>query len=177
MQPYDSLRADFPLLTVFEHTSPGTVRYNCHAWGADHDDRWYEPPPQPGVPWVLPSWVRRFWPLGVSPMPTIDNFREVFALEGFSDCVDGDLTSGMEKIAIFAKIPWATHTARQLPCGRWTSKLGRNIDIVHEVPQVLEGPAYGAVSCFMERGAQARNVPTGGVTVRLNPGTGVFEAV
>lgn len=178
MQPYDSLPADFPLLTEFEHTSHDTMRYNCHAWGADHDDCWYEPPPPPGVPWTMPSWVRRFWPQRVSPQPTIDNFRKVFALEGFTDCGDGVLTPGVEKIAIYGKAPgWATHTARQLPTGRWTSKLGRNIDIVHGEPPVLEGPAYGTVARFMERPAQATNVPAAGLMVRLNLTTGVFEVV
>ena len=61
----------------------------------------------------------------------------------------------MQKIALYAKIvdqvEEVTHAARQLPCGKWTSKLGDSEDIVHPKLDILEGPAYGGVICFLSR--------------------------
>ena len=42
------------------------------------------------------------------------------------------------------------HAARQLPNGRWTSKLGELEDIEH-VLHDLEGAAYGSVVLVMKR--------------------------
>ncbi len=61
----------------------------------------------------------------------------------------------MQKIALYAKIvdqmEGVTHAARQLPCGKWTSKLGDWEDIVHPKLDALEGPEYGKVICYLSR--------------------------
>lgn len=44
-----------------------------------------------------------------------------------------------------------THAARQLPTGKWTSKLGRSEDIEHTTPEAVSGTTYGAMVCFMGR--------------------------
>jgi hypothetical protein len=43
------------------------------------------------------------------------------------------------------------HAARQLPTGRWTSKLGKAVDIEHDTPEGVTGPVYGAVVKFLRR--------------------------
>lgn len=59
----------------------------------------------------------------------------------------------MRKLAIFVNDQGTpTHAARQLPDGWWTSKLGRQIDIEHEL-SAIEGPAYGKVAILLARAA------------------------
>lgn len=63
---------------------------------------------------------------------------------------------GFEKVAVFAiseDIP--AHVARQLPNGRWTSKLGQLEDIEHEL-HALEGAEYGRVVQVLRRAATPR---------------------
>ncbi len=82
-----------------------------------------------------------------------------FGTVGFELCSDGSLEHGVEKIALYSSDRGeVTHTARQLPSGNWTSKLGPNIDIMHPTPESLNGPGYGSVSHFLQRQAQAVNV-------------------
>ena len=61
----------------------------------------------------------------------------------------------MQKIALYAEVvdqvEQVTHSSRQLPCGKWTSKLGDCEDIVHPKIDALEGPEYGMVICFLSR--------------------------
>jgi hypothetical protein len=74
-----------------------------------------------------------------------------FALLGYEPCDAVEKESGFEKIAVFADptgIP--THAARQLPNGRWTSKLGAAEDIEHELHAVA-GAIYGTVVRIMRR--------------------------
>jgi hypothetical protein len=58
--------------------------------------------------------------------------------------IDDSLESQYEKVALFAKDGRVTHAARQLPSGRWTSKLGSDVDIEHEL-YAIEGEVYGTV--------------------------------
>ena len=44
-----------------------------------------------------------------------------------------------------------THAARQLPNGKWTSKLGKAEDVEHESPEDVAGGVYGEVVQFMRR--------------------------
>jgi len=61
------------------------------------------------------------------------------------------IEDGWEKIAIFADEQGEPlHAARQLPSGRWTSKLGADVDIEHDLA-ALEGDLYGKVACFLKR--------------------------
>jgi hypothetical protein len=66
-------------------------------------------------------------------------------------CGQADLEPGFEKIAPFADADGLpTHAARQLPGGRWTSKLGELEDIEHDLNDVA-GTAYGTVVQIMKR--------------------------
>ncbi|MEK6705299.1 MAG: hypothetical protein AABZ06_05880 [Bdellovibrionota bacterium] len=57
---------------------------------------------------------------------------------------------GFDKVAIFVLDGAVTHAARQLPSGKWSSKLGPNHDIEHTITG-LDGHRYGAVAQVMKR--------------------------
>ena len=92
-----------------------------------------------------------YWPPEVPDNDHIDSFAVAFAGLRYELCDDGDLQEGFEKVAIYAEGQRVKHMSRQLPSGRWTSKIGRNVDIEHETPEALEGSIYGSVACFMRR--------------------------
>ncbi|MCI0461253.1 MAG: hypothetical protein L0Z62_30260 [Gemmataceae bacterium] len=137
------LSSQFPRLTATNHriTSAADPRYNCIAWSAGDTGRWW----QPGV----------FWPVATPP----DDFglgalERAFQSLGYQDCgMDSLLEPGFEKVALFGSLLLYTHAARQLPDGRWTSKLGREEDIEHETPDDVAGGVYGAVIKVMKRPA------------------------
>jgi hypothetical protein len=51
--------------------------------------------------------------------------------------------TGYEKVVIYGDSGRARHAARQLADGRWTSKLGSCLDIVHNTPDDVAGAVYG----------------------------------
>jgi hypothetical protein len=113
----------FPRLTPDNHriTSPATPDYNCIAWSAYDSKRWWEP--------------GRYWPTPVSPGDYgIGVLEAAFLALGFEDCPGDSLEPGFEKVALFGSAMFYTHAARQLPDGKWTSKLGRSEDIEHDSP-------------------------------------------
>jgi hypothetical protein len=98
---------------------------------------------------------KTYWPDSVPRETTVEAFREAFATFGYAVGADEDLEPHFEKIALFAndeRVP--THAARQLPDGRWTSKLGKNEDIEHALHD-LEGTTYGSVVEIMKRSVPA----------------------
>jgi hypothetical protein len=131
----------------YVESSPATSDYNCFAWAAGQTDA-------PWWPTVAPG---NYWPLKVPPKIELETFIQAFQTLGYAVCEDAALEPGYEKIAFYASgdgIP--THAARQLPDGRWTSKLGRYKDIVHATLAALEscseGPSdYGRVVKLMKR--------------------------
>lgn len=127
----------------YEAQSPRNKGYNCFAWAARDSKRIWSPP---GIADFT------YWPDDVPTWETVPNYERAFATEGFEVCDDGDLESGYEKIAIFASDDGTPlHAARQLPTGRWTSKLGRGIDIEHDLA-TLDGEEHmGKVVRFMKR--------------------------
>lgn len=120
-------------------TSPSDDSYNCIAWAAGDDTRWW----WPNDPY--------YWPPGAPADETIGAFAKAFETLGFSTCGDASLEPGYEKVAIYADqhlVP--THAARQLPTGKWTSKLGQHVDLAHDFDAVT-GPLYGQVIQLMRR--------------------------
>lgn len=84
---------------------------------------------------------------------TIEAFLAAFSMLGYEECSSGELEGGYEKVALYADdrgVP--THAARQLPNGRWTSKLGHAEDIVHSSLQEI-GNGYGRAVAFLRRPA------------------------
>jgi len=68
----------------------------------------------------------------------------------FAKCATGDPEEGYQKVAIYADAGKVKHMARQLPDGRWTSKLGQSFDISHILPGI-EGTDYGKVVLFLRK--------------------------
>ena len=127
--------------------SPRANNYNCIAWAAGDTSKWW---------WPAPEGEEAFWPSGVARAESLPAFRDAFATLGYSECSGDDVEPGFEKVALFANdqgVP--LHAARQLPNGRWTSKLGELEDIEH-VLHDLTGSAYGAVVLLMRRPLHAQ---------------------
>ena len=135
------LEMAFPNLSgsAFEITSPMNTRYNCVAFAAGDLNDWWWPVEPEGQ-----------WPEGVARERTVTAFQQMFATLGYGPSESGDLASGIEKVAIYAREGSPTHAARQLNDGRWTSKLGDNVDITHTIGG-LEGDVYGKVALILQR--------------------------
>ena len=137
----------FPKLGVSQYriTSQASKDYNCIAWAAGDDSRWWEPDP----------WNLYYWPPSAPRTWTLDALVQAYGTLGFKLCFDGGLEQGLEKVAIYAKgqvgneVP--THAALQLRDGTWTSKLGNCEDINHHTSGDVNGPEYGQVFCFLVR--------------------------
>src|SRR2546430_15107859 len=99
----------------YQVVRPGDEAYNCIAWAAgDTSDCWWPADPDLSQ-----------WPDGVPRAETLEAFRAAFATLGYVVCDGAEVELGFEKIALFTNdqgVP--KHAARQLPGGRWTSKLG-----------------------------------------------------
>lgn len=136
------LKQAFPNLEAetFQETSPATEKYNCIAWAVGSETQWWWPDPNEAY----------HWPKGVPRMVTLEAFFAAFETLNYQPCETADLETGAEKIAIYSLEGKPTHAARQLPDGKWSSKLGKFIDITHTL-KGLEGPVYGKATHFMKR--------------------------
>ncbi|OCR02923.1 hypothetical protein BCD67_03250 [Oscillatoriales cyanobacterium USR001] len=138
------IERDFPNLstTGYEITSPDTIDYNCIAWAAGDDQRWWWPDSQ----------NIDYWPEGVPREVTVDAFIQAFQSVGYEVCASDNLESGFQKIAIYAHSTGKpTHATRQLLNGKWTSKLEQDEDIEHESLEGIMGEVYGIVVCIMKK--------------------------
>jgi hypothetical protein len=136
------LEATFPRLARagYEITSPQDDSYNCIAWAAGETARWWWPTDQ------------AYWPPGLAARPTVEAFVEAFRRMGYERCDDASLEAGWEKIAIYAREGnTPTHAARQLLDGKWTSKLGKDVDIKHADLDALRSKLYGDPVVIMRR--------------------------
>jgi len=120
-------------------TSDRDLRYNCIAWAYGENSKWFWPA------------ERSYWPVNVTRENTIEAFMELFSSISYRICDNQLFEPGYEKVAIYVLNGEPTHAARQLTTGKWTSKIGQNIDIEHDSPEVLDGPLYGSASIFMKR--------------------------
>jgi hypothetical protein len=139
----NELESVFPHLTPFNHsiTSPVSPDYNCIAWAAGETERWWWP--------VAGSFA--YWPPTIPLQETLDAFIKAFGSIGFTPCGNANIEQGHEKIALYVdENAKPTHAARQLPNGRWTSKLGQGQDIEHELDG-LTGAVYGVVAQVLKR--------------------------
>jgi hypothetical protein len=144
MASRDSLpsSSSFPRLHPGNHeiTSLSTPRYNRIAWAAEDDARFW----WPDVDDVA------YWPPHVPRVEAIEAFADAFRTIGYLPCDDGEFEPGYQRVALYALHGIPTHAARQLPDGRWSSKLGRSEDITHTI-DALDGPLYGAIVLFLRR--------------------------
>jgi hypothetical protein len=140
------IESSFPKLqtAAYRITSAASRDYNCIAWAAGDSRRWWWPEDDPDNDAI-------YWPVGVAHEESLNAFVAAFALLGYLPCDNETPELGVEKVAFFAdagSIP--THAARQLPSGRWTSKLGFLEDIEHDLHDVA-GEAYGTVAVVLKR--------------------------
>ena len=132
-------------MTDFTLTSLESTAYNCIAWAADESHR----------AWWPDSQNTAYWPDGVPREPTVAAFIAAFQTLGYEPCADGTAEPGFEKIAIFTLNGKPTHAARQLPSGRWTSKLGKWVDIEHATAESVatfpKCSIYGRPTQYMRK--------------------------
>lgn len=120
----------------FEFTSPKTDDYNCVAWALASEDEWIQFQDENG------EWDIR-----------LTRYIAYFRSNGFVESTNTQPIEGVIRIALYAdeKTNEFTHIARQLPDGKWTSKLGEWEDITHNSLEVLAGGFYGVPIVLMER--------------------------
>jgi hypothetical protein len=139
----EQLESLFPALrgSVYKVTSPPDDTYNCVAWAAEDTKRWWWPDLDP----------KRHWPVGIPRLESLEAFESAFSSLRYTVCNHDGVEIGLDKIALFADADgFPLHVARQLPGGRWTSKLGELQDIEHALHD-LEGTEYGSVVRIMQR--------------------------
>jgi hypothetical protein len=149
MSPKDIEQA-FPNLKAIPWipTSVETNDYNCIAFAAHDTTRKWDPDTSGG----------RYWPAGLPRTLDLSSFVLLYEREGgFIPCDSSDLENGFEKIAIYCNqnpvlnVLEVSHAARQLPNGKWTSKLGDWDDIEHATLEALEGDLYGKAVQILKR--------------------------
>lgn len=127
-------------------TSPRAPDYNCLAFAVHDQTRRLSP-----VLWD-PERQLYPWPEGAPREDTVVAWAAALSTFGFETCSSSAAGEAWEKIAILAKGETAVHVARQLPNGKWTSKIGKWEDIEHDL-LALEGERYGEVTQIMRRAA------------------------
>jgi hypothetical protein len=88
----------FPKLTSRNHrtTSPRTPNYNCIAWAAEENERWWQPEA---------AHLGYYWPPKAKSGMDIGSLIDAFASLGYKKCADGTLVAGFKKIALFGLLP------------------------------------------------------------------------
>jgi hypothetical protein len=111
---------------------------------------WWEPDPDNTY----------YWPPSVPREYTVSAFVAAYRSIGYQPCGNSLPEAGSEKVALYADSDGSpTHTARQLPCGQWTSKLGTFEDIEHLTLECLNGGLYGQAVLYFIRRLQQRGQP------------------
>jgi hypothetical protein len=148
----DLLKQCFPGLKshTFNITSQAVISYNCIAWAAEDDTRYWWPgvSPDPTRPY--------YWP-GKHEC-TIDAFVEAFGTLGYKTCRGSGFDPQYQKVALYAINDEPTHMARQIDAKLWTSKLGDLEDISHAL-KGLDGKYYGMPVLFMRKEKVAKEAP------------------
>lgn len=135
------IRMNFPRLRngEYEETSELTCLYNCIAWAAEDQERWWWPSED------------SFWPVEIED-DSIRSFHNAFrTARNYEPCDHGDHEEHFQKVAIYAIGDRVKHMARQLDSGIWTSKLGHGWDITHHTLEGVNCVQYGEVAGFMRR--------------------------
>ena len=128
-------------LTEYTVTSPKSQEYNCFAWAAGDQERWWQPTLEDQFYWVQ----------GLPMEETLSAYIQAYQTLGFMTCDSAELEAEFEKIALYVDdggIP--VHAAKQLSTGKWSSKLGSLEDIEHEL-EGLTGERYGNVGQILRR--------------------------
>lgn len=151
LMPLKELYGIFPRLANTQTlvTSPIDVDYNCVGWAIGDRFRWWEPY---GV--ILPSPSPPYrWPEDLPHNKRSSTYVRFFELHGYQVAYDDSVEPGFRKIAIYVENDEFRHVARQEPNGLWSSKIGPQEDITHEL-RALESSGlygYGVASIFMKK--------------------------
>ncbi len=132
----------FPKINKNNHSieSDPDPDYNCIAFAAGVTTiKWW--------PVFAPD---AYWPIDPPYSESIDCFTRAFRTQGYEICNSGAYEEGLEKIAFFELLGRVKHAARQFGPEKWTSKLGKGVDIVHKLDAVAGGE-YGDVTVYMSR--------------------------
>jgi hypothetical protein len=117
------------------------VHYNCIAFAAGTDTEWWEPDIGGFSVWPIPT--REY---------TVQCYQDAYKFIGYEDCDSSEVEEGFEKIVLYVLKGEPTHAAKQLPDGRWKSKLGPEEDIIHNTVTALEDTDnYGKAVHYMKR--------------------------
>ncbi len=133
----------FPRLSRegYEIINKPTETYNCIAYAAKDTSKWWS------------AFGTRYWPDYATRSERMGSLVEVFAGLGYQQCEDSGLESGYEKVALYEEQGEWKHAARQMPNGRWRSKMGEGPLIEHRSPESLAGGIYGEPTTCMRRPA------------------------
>ena len=149
---YERILQDFPNLTRSNSSKTSGIDwdYNCIAWaaerGPDEGECWWPIPDEEGF-----RNSGYTWPSGVDREENVESFIAAFQTLGYEVCENGEREPGWQKVVIYANANGPTHMARQLEDGRWTSKMGANVDLTHTTVEALEGPDYGVAVQYLRR--------------------------
>ncbi len=118
--------------------------YNCIAFAIGDEESWWWPSEE------------GYWPDNVPLEVSVQAFIEAFGTRGYVPCLDSSLEPEFEKVALYGRIALdgnlrPTHAAKQLPDGRWASKLGPLEDVEHFTLEAVSCPTYGAPVCYLRR--------------------------
>jgi hypothetical protein len=124
----------------YEVTSEISVEYNCIAFAAGEEDRFWWPRSAPHA----------FWPEGARDEETIEAFVEAYATIGYEQIDDESFDPAHEKVALYlSKDGLPRHAAKQIDDWYWQSKLGNYHDIKHPLRALAE--EYGDRFIFLRR--------------------------
>src|SRR5262249_41911512 len=90
-------------------------------------------------------------PDGVLDDGSVEAAIALYEHHGYRKTANAAPEAGVEKVAIYGDDQGYTHAARQLPDGRWTSKLGKLQDVEHDTLDNLFGVRYGTLVQIMEK--------------------------
>ena len=121
--------------------SIASLDYNCIAYAADIQDQWWWPDANGDCE----------WPAGVKREETLESFIQAYATLGYKKCWFPWRQRRFERVALYALNGVPTHAAKQLPDGRWKSKLGRWEDIEHNTTKAVEEFLYGKAVVYLKR--------------------------
>lgn len=153
---------------------PESEQYNCIAWAAGDETRWWHPFAARDVgPRCAAHGLSAhcFWPRRADDAHEMTNYLFAFERLGYRVCtrsfdpvVDPVANAAeIERIALYQhqNDPGCSHAARQLPSGVWTSKVNDLAGVAHLSPRDLEGEhgGYGRVALYMARPRQRTAVP------------------
>lgn len=121
--------------TGYTVTDEASMRYNCFAWSIHRIDCWLDPDPE------MQKAGENCWPSEIPREYTLEAFIQAYATFGFTPCDNYELEDGFEKVVIYGNSSTPEHAARQLPNGRWSSKIGEYEVIEHDL-NAFDGGKY-----------------------------------